>query len=342
MTNISKPFAASATASLDGKFNLATLKLTFFYVLSTALILVATSVAVLIIFTPPAADVPFQPETEEVEVEYDKWGVYELREHLATVIAFVDVLMLLVVSVLSYYFARRTLLPIKHIYELQHQFMSDVAHELRTPLSVMQAGADTMLRKQRSLEEYEVFVKDTQEEIGRLTRLSNQLLQLLRTDRVQSVAWVDTDLSNLIKTEVQRFIPYADTKIVTLACVVPENITLDTDRDRLIEVLQNLLKNAIDYNKQGGRVTATLSETAAHVAIAIEDTGVGIAEVKQAKVFDRFVKGEKARTQTTESGAGLGLSIVKALVAKLGGTITLESIEAVGTTVTLLLPKTHS
>ncbi len=333
---------ASGTALLRDKFHVATIKLTFFYVLSTSVILIVSSVAILVIFTPPEIEMRPLFSDERDDIEHSEWSLDELREHLAGVIVVVDISVLLIVSVLSYYFARRTLLPIKQTYELQHQFMSDVAHELRTPLAVMQAGADTILRKQRSLGEYEVFVRDTQEEVGRMTRLSNQLLQLLLTDRVHSVVRVPTNVSHLIEAQVRHFTPYADAHGVTITCDIAPNVTLYTEQDSVVEVIQNVLKNGIDYNKRPGAIVVTLSETDVQVTVSIQDTGVGITAATQTTVFDRFVKGDAARTQTTRSGAGLGLSIVKALMVRLGGTIALTSTPMVGTTVTITLPKAHS
>lgn len=349
MINILKPFGESGTALSHDKFFLATLKLTVFYVLSTAVILFVSSAAILIIFTPPESELSFREEAmeeeeeeREEEVEHDDWSTYELREHLAGVVVLVDVLVLFMVSLLSYYVARRTLLPIKTMHERQTQFMGDVAHELRTPLSVMQAGADTVLKKQRTASEYEMFITDVQDETGRLTRLSNQLLQLLKTSRGSEALSTDVNLSQLSETEVRRFLPYAHNYGVTIQSTVASHITIRTQRDSVVEVLQNLLKNAIDYNKPGGTATLSLSETETTVVLEIKDTGVGISPAAQAVVFNRFVKGDSARTQDAKSGSGLGLSIVKALVTTLGGHIALVSTIDVGTTITITLPKTHS
>lgn len=344
MINILKQLEAWGIASRLNKFQSATLKLTFYYVLSTAIILCLSSVAVLLIFTPPETDVPFQVEDEHLEEElpYRNLDVYEVREHLSAVVIMVDITVILLVSVLSYFFARHTLTPIQDMYERQQQFMSDVAHELRTPLAVIKAGADTMLRKERPAKEYEDFVADVHSEAERLTSLTNQLLQLLRTEEVQIADFNQEDVSLLIEAEVKRFIPYATEHAVTITSDIATGLCIETEKDSLIEVVQNILKNAIDHNRPNGSVVVSLIDSEKTVVLEVKDTGVGIPEHKINSVFGRFTKGDTARTQTTKSGTGLGLAIVQALTAALGGTIALESTVDVGTTITITLPKIYS
>jgi two-component system, OmpR family, sensor histidine kinase CiaH len=343
MKTTSKPFAVSGTVSSPDRFRRATLKLTLFYVLSTAVILLVSSVAVLVLFAPPETELPFfhDESTQDEAPEHDEWSLYELREHLVSVVVLVDITILAVVSVLSYTFARRTLLPIKQVYEQQQQFVADVAHELRTPLSVLQAGADTLLRKSRSEADYKTYLADVQTETGRLTRLTNQLLKLLSAEE-RAVVVEATDVSALIAAEVRRFVPYAAALQVSLLPEIASEIVMETEPDGVVEVVQNLLKNAIDYNRSTGQVRVLLARTSNEVTFSVIDTGVGMSKAVEQVVFNRFVKGSVARTQHAESGAGLGLSIVAALVARQGGKISLVSTEGVGTTVTVTWSLSHS
>lgn len=342
MINILKPSAAWVTALQQDKFSFATLKLTFFYVLSTAVILFVSSLAVLLIFTPPETELIFESESMQTDIEHGEWSVYEIREHLSTVIFLVDIFILVFVSFFAHSFARRTLLPIKQMHKTQQQFMSDVAHELRTPLAVMQVGADTILRQPRSQSEYQDFVIDVQSEAGRLTRLSNQLLQLLKNDEQKQVILHSENISVIVENQVKRFVDYAKVHDVDLVTQVTPNITTMIEKDSLIEVLQNLLKNAVDYNKPKGKVTVSLVAVGDRLKLAVQDTGVGIPLDKQQTIFNRFTKADTARTTNNESGTGLGLAIVKSLVIKLGGDIFLESAENIGTTITIKLPLLHS
>lgn len=343
MINILKPFAAWGTRLNNNEFTRATLKLTFYYVVSTAAILLVSSVAVLAIFAPPETELPFRFETtQQIEIEHDDWSMYEVREHLSLVIFLVDITVLLLVSVLSYSFARRTLLPIKVLHERQQQFMGDVAHELRTPLAVMQAGADTVLRKDRPVDEYKLFITDVKEESERLTRLSNQLLQLLKGEDVKEFLFTSVAVSELTQKEIERFLLYAKERGVTLQADVASGITIQTNADALIEIVQNLLKNAIDYSHQDSAVSVRLVETNGALIITIKDSGIGIPKEQQKTIFNRFTKVSDARTHDNRGGAGLGLAIVQTLVSKLNGSISLESEVNVGTIITLTLPKSHS
>lgn len=343
MINILKPFEGLATRFWRNEFDSAVIKLTFYYVLSTAVILLVSSVAILTIFAPPEMEVPFRDETvKQIEIEHDDWSLYEVREHLASVVLIVDLFILFVVSILSYFFARRTLLPIKAIHEKQRQFLGDVAHELRTPLAVMQVGADTILRRERTATEYQQFVTDIQEEATRLSRVSNQLLQLLRAENVKTTTRVKVSISELLENELRRFTPYAVERGIILKANIVADAVVSTQKDELVEIVQNLLKNAIDYSDPGDEVNLVLQADKTHVTFVVADTGIGISDEHQTLVFDRFQKVDRARTQVNGSGTGLGLSIVKTLVTKLGGNITLKSKIGVGTEVTVTLPKIHS
>jgi len=342
MINILKLFEELVIALSRDKFFLATVKLTIFYVLSSAVILFVTSTTILLVFSPSETVSILPDKVDSAEVEFNEWNIYEVREHLPAVVALVDVMVLFIVSIFSYYFAQRTLLPIKNMHELQTRFMGDVAHELRTPLSVMQAGADLVLKKPRLIEEYQEFAHDIQEETRRLTRLSNQLLQLLKIGDVIKTEIREVDISDISETELRRFAAYGQAQGVTLVDNISSAVRLHTESDAFVQILQNILKNAIDYNHSGGLVTVTLSEKDSVVYLEITDTGVGISPEAQAVIFNRFVKGDSARTQTTESGAGLGLSIVKGLVVRLNGQLELNSTPKVGTTIKITLPKKSS
>lgn len=343
MNNILKPFAELATRFRSDEFERASIILTSYYVLLTGVILLISSVATLIIFAPPETELLFIPETTaQIEIKHDDWSLYEVREHLASVVIIVDILMLIIVSSFAFFFARKTLSPIQEMQQRQRQFIGDVAHELRTPLSVMLAGADTLLCRERDVSEYKLFVIDVQEEAARLARISNQLLQLLKVGEIETCTSQEVRVSELLVNEMRRFTPYANARKITLTSDVDADITSYTHQDALIEIVQNLLKNAVDYSNNGDGVALALRSTATSLEIIITDTGIGIEPAQQQIIFERFKKVDKARTQNKDSGTGLGLSIVRALVGALGGQITLKSEIGVGTEVTVTLPLRHS
>ncbi len=343
MINILQPFAGWATALQRDKFSLATFKLTVLYVVSVAVILFASSFVVLLIFAPSGLELPFSYEPMHTEIEQSEWSMYELREHLATVIFLVDLCILVLVSIFAHAFARRTLLPIKQMYTLQQQFMSDVAHELRTPLTVVKIGADVILRKSRPVSEYQEFVIDVQAEAERLTRLSNQLLQLLKGDTPSPDKIHEENISQLLQTQIKLFTPYAHDRGITLIGNVPDTLIAKINKDSFIEVIQNLLKNAIDYNTKEGTVTATVTQQSENIVFEVADTGIGIAPDMQKIIFDRFTKVDFARTHgDVHNGTGLGLAIVQSLVGRMNGTIILESAPQKGTRIKVIIPGYYS
>jgi len=345
MKNILKQLEEWAIPSKSSEFERATLKLTTFYVFSTFVILLVSSLAVVILFSPPESTAT-KPALEEVHIEIedeeDSLNIYEFREHLPIVLLVVDIAVLILVSILSYYFAKRTLSPIKQSQEKQAQFMSDAAHELRTPLSVMRTGAETMLRREHNSEEYKDFVSDVKVEAVRLSKLTNQLLQLLKLGVTPKIEKVEFNASQFTLKEVKRFAAYAEERQISLKTEVTEGIKLYAEPDSFIQLLQNLLKNAIDYNWPQGQVAVSLKELAEGVKLEVVDSGIGIPTDKQQAIFSRFTKLDKSRRQLDDTGAGLGLAIVKEIVDRHHGQIELQSTVGEGTKISVIWPKSHS
>lgn len=326
------------TASSLNEFKRATLKLTAYYVVSTFVILAISSFAIIALFVPPDMGHDLFSSSLEIENGHSEWSLYELRQHLVLVVLVVDVAVLFLVSFISYFFARNTLRPIKDNQDRQLKFMGDVAHELRTPLAVMLAGGEIMLKQNRSLEEYKDYITDVQEESKRLTHLSNQLLQLLRVNSNSTLESSPCDFSALCRNEIRKFQAYAEEKNVQLVDQISESIQIKAHSDSIVRLLQNLIKNAIDYTNQGGNVIVSLTVKESLANLMVTDTGVGIPQAMQTKIFERFQTLDTSHTNQSQVGVGLGLSIVKEIVAQHKGTIKLISREGVGTTVAVNLP----
>lgn len=337
MINILKQFEEWDTSLKQSKFKRATLRLTIYYVISTFCILLLSSVVILVLFSPPDSESVMVANTI-VETEHDEFSLYEFREHLLDVLIVVDVIVLFFVTILAYFFARRTLRPIEQIYKLQEQFVGDVAHELRTPLAVMKSGGEAILRKERSVSEYQEFIRESNEEVDRLSRLSNQLLSLLSQKAIIRPREVNVNLAILIKNQVKRYQEYADSKNVTIKLGSVENIEFNANEDDIIQLVQNLIKNAVDYNKVGGEVIVELVKIEGKIVFSVKDTGVGIPTESQPYIFDRFYKVDSARKCESQTGTGLGLAIVKDIVDKYNGQIEVESEVGIGTTIKVFLP----
>lgn len=342
MTATSKHSGEPATSLQKSEFRRATLRLTAYYTAGIVLILALSSLFIVVLFKPPEQVVPSAENTEadivlDTAVSLDTFAEHEARENLPTILAFVDLGVLLVSSFGAYFFARYTLRPVEEVYTLQERFVGSVAHELRTPLAVLKSGAESVLRHTREPAAYRAFITESLEEIDRMTRLSNDLLFLLKHKHLAASPQEPVDMAALVRQQVQHFRAYADEHQVALRVEAHNACVVHGSRDDLARLLQNLIKNAVDYNRPGGEVDVVLLSEGERAVLSICDTGVGIAEADLPHIFERFYKADSARTHT-RGGTGLGLSIVKDIAEAHGGTVEATGRLGEGTTLTVRLP----
>lgn len=221
----------------------------------------------------------------------------------------------------------------------QHQFTSDAAHELRTPVSVMITQTQTALNRERSAPEYRETIESCQRAAQRMRRLIESLLELAKLDAGQQpMKQLQFDLAQTARDCVMLVRPLADERHVRITCEIPP-LACVGDSDRLSQVVTNLLTNAIAYNKENGEVRISGAANNGSVILTVSDTGVGISAEDLPHVFDRFYRADKSRSS---GNAGLGLAISKAIVEAHGGVIEVSSTPAVGSAFTLRLPTAHS
>ena len=227
--------------------------------------------------------------------------------------------------------------------QTRRQMTADIAHELRTPLSVIQGNLEAILDG--------VYPPDADhiqpalDQTHLLTRLVEDLRTLALAEAGQlSLDRLPTDVTELVKRVVAAFESQALDKRVTLAVEAPPALPLvHADAQRIAQVLTNLLGNALRYTPQEGRVTVHLGLDGRFVRAAVRDTGPGIATHDVAHIFDRFYRADKSRTRDAPGapgagGSGLGLAIARSIVEAHGGRIWAESETGRGTTVAFTLP----
>ena len=177
------------------------------------------------------------------------------------------------------------------------------------------------------------------EEMNRLVSMINRLLLLTRAD--SSSAWINhesVDLRSLLARLIDFFSAYAETKGVRLVlCADDGQIILSGDAMRLEELFSNLIDNALKYTPENGSVNVHLAVTEAAAVVRIEDTGCGIPEDEREKIFERFYRINKARDRES-GGAGLGLSIVRAIAAAHHGTVSVAGRPGGGSCFTVTIP----
>lgn len=231
---------------------------------------------------------------------------------------------------------------IRHLENVRSEFVTNVSHELKTPVTALKGFAETLLDgamyDEMLLKKFLTIIK---EESDRLHRLIMDILALSRIEQnpvPENVELVEVD--EVIEQSARTIFEMATEKNIQV--IIPEktipSVTIETDRDKLQQILINLLSNAINYTPVDGKVEVKLIEQEAEAIIEVTDNGIGIPAKDIDRVFERFYRVDKARSRHT-GGTGLGLSIVKHLVENCGGRIEVESQEEVGSTFRVTLPK---
>jgi two-component system phosphate regulon sensor histidine kinase PhoR len=230
---------------------------------------------------------------------------------------------------------------LRKLENLRRDFTANVSHELKTPLSSIKAYAETLLIG--ALEDPEHnrgFVERIAEQSERLEQL---IFDLLKLAQLQDSAMLKPEplmLRPLLEQSRNAFLPIAQRKGVTLEfdLQISPALEMKTDRDAMLTIVNNLISNAVRYTPTGGKVLVQAVSNGEQVVLTVHDTGIGIGAEDLPRIFERFFRVEKARTQEA-GGTGLGLAIVKHLVTSMQGQIDVESQVGRGSTFRLKLPR---
>ena len=220
----------------------------------------------------------------------------------------------------------------------QSDLVAELVHEIRTPLGAILAAAQMLRLPQLSPEQRAQTIDAIEHEARYLNSLTTSFLDLARLEsgRVQFQRRA-IDLQQMVAEVVQLFAGQAAERDITITVAIPENLPpLIADPGKLKQVLTNLVSNAVKYNRQGGRIHIAASQRNGSIAIAVSDTGAGIAPEHQERLFQKFYRAPTSETQV--SGTGLGLYLSKRIVKAHGGTLSVESKMGEGATFTLILP----
>ncbi|MBM3182130.1 MAG: sensor histidine kinase [Chloroflexi bacterium] len=228
----------------------------------------------------------------------------------------------------------QTLERLESLFTSQQRFLADVSHELRTPLTVIKGNVDLMRRMKAADEE---SLSSIDQEAGRLTRLVGGLLMLAQAESGKlTLNFAPVELDLLLTEVFTEMRVLAGSKVhVHLNDI--DQVMVNGDRDRLKQVLLNLVANAILYTPPGGDIFLSISKLGDQARIIVRDTGPGIPAEDLPHIFDRFYRAEKSRTRSKTSGFGLGLSIAHWIVEHHDGQIKVESKEGKGTTFVIWL-----
>jgi two-component system phosphate regulon sensor histidine kinase PhoR len=228
-------------------------------------------------------------------------------------------------------------LELSQMEELRQEFISNVSHEIQSPLTSIRGFARALQDEDLSQEEKTHYLNIIETECMRLSKLSEDLLKLasLEAENLQfepKPYRLDKQIRSLILACEPQWMDKVIDMVVSL-----EEVSITADEDLLSQVWINLIHNSIKFSPQSARVNIGLHQQGDKVLFSISDTGIGILEADQARVFERFFKADKSR-QRSNGGSGLGLSIAKKIVEIHQGEISLQSKLGAGTTVTVSLP----
>jgi len=228
---------------------------------------------------------------------------------------------------------------IKEQEKARQEFVSNVSHELKTPLASMKVLADSLLSQEGMPEElYREFLVDITDEIERMTQIINDLLSLVKTDKNNAtISITNISVNDLLEQLLKRLRPIAAKRNIELIYESYRPVMADVDEVKISIALNNLIENAIKYNYDDGWVKVTINADHKFFYVKIQDSGVGIPEEFQDKVFERFYRVDKARSRET-GGTGLGLALTRNVILLHRGSIKLYSKEKEGTTFTVRIP----
>lgn len=217
------------------------------------------------------------------------------------------------------------------------QFVSNASHELKTPLASIKLLSDSILQNDMDGATVREFVGDIGNEADRLNRMSQKLLSLSKADAKVADPFEIIRISDTAQRVVRMLTPLAEIKNVSIEMDVADPCPILCNEDDLYQILFNLVENGIKYNKENGSLFISLRRIRNTAVLKIKDEGTGIPEESLPHIFDRFYRVDKARSRST-GGSGLGLSIVRDLIQKHQGKITVESAVGFGSVFTLYFP----
>lgn len=228
---------------------------------------------------------------------------------------------------------------LKLLDESREEFVSNVSHELKTPMTSMKVLADSLLEmKEAPVEMYQEFMQDIAKEIDRENQIITDLLSLVKMDKTgQNINIQTVNINDLLEQTLKRLRPIAEKKNVEMVMESFRPVTAEIDEMKFTLAISNLVENAIKYNHDNGWVHVSLNADHKYFYIKVEDSGIGIPEEDQPHIFERFYRVDKSHSREI-GGTGLGLAIARNAVIAHRGAIKVYSNEGEGTTFTVRIP----
>ena len=223
--------------------------------------------------------------------------------------------------------------------DARNDFVANVSHELKTPLTSMKLLADSLLAQDGvSVSTYREFMEDISAEIDRENKTINDLLNLVRLEQTQDALHIEeVNISQMIDASIRRLDPMIRERNLQVAYENMKQVKAQVDDLKMTTAVTNLIENAIKYNREGGYIHISLNADSTFFYLTVEDSGIGIPQDSLDHIFDRFYRVDKSHSREI-GGTGLGLSIVRSTVLLHRGAIRVDSVEGKGTTFSVRVP----
>lgn len=327
-------------------FQSATLKLTGWYLMIIVLICLLFSIVIFAIASREVVSrinyTPTDPGVLRI-LDQDSLNllrasqIHDAERSLIYSLLITNIAIWLIGGIGSYYLARRTLEPIEQAHEAQSRFTSDASHELRTPLASMKTELEVALRDPSlTKDEMRELLGSNLEEVNKLTKLSQTLLQLSRLDH-DNIERSAVDLAVALDTVLARFGQDA----IRIKVSIKPHTTVVANLSAAEELFTILIDNAVKYSPPDSPITLKFLRIKQLAGFEITNQGSGIPAALLPRIFDRFFRADNARTGGSRRSYGLGLSLAKKLVEVHGGELTVSSREQGPTTFRVLLPRVN-
>ena len=231
---------------------------------------------------------------------------------------------------------------LKLLDDSREEFVSNVSHELKTPMTSMKVLADSLLEQENvPVEMYQEFMGDIAKEIDRENKIITDLLSLVKLDKKAADLNVEhLNINQLLEDILKRLRPIADKRHIDLILDSFRPVEADVDEVKFTLAISNLVENGIKYNVDDGWVRVTLDADHKYFYVKVADSGMGIPEESIGRIFERFYRVDKSHSKEI-GGTGLGLAITRSAVTKHHGNIQVESKEGEGTTFTVRIPLSY-